>query len=184
MINISPKKRIPELKLTKIEVADAYPKKSFSAGRSPVTTFIDGIPIVEYICNQELGKKEFSDKTDRSSVISVDSCDSLSNSPRGEKPRSFEGHIVGPEEYSLPSFDFSDNSFSPEPVGFSRFDIAPSQFQTDAMIARKKPTRWDCETPAYRIDPGKQFEISPMTEIDIQPPRIVPPRPKFELQPR
>ena len=52
MIQLPPKKRVPELKLKKLPVTETIPKRTHPPGLSAVTTMVDGIPIIEYICER------------------------------------------------------------------------------------------------------------------------------------
>ena len=52
MIQLPPKKRVPELKLKKLPVIETVAKRTHSPTLSSVTTMVDGIPIIEYICER------------------------------------------------------------------------------------------------------------------------------------
>lgn len=73
MKQLPPKKRVPELKLKKLPVTEAIPKRTTPPALSSVTTMVDGIPIIEYIC-------------ERPSTIFLDSGPS---SPSGEQTVSY-----------------------------------------------------------------------------------------------
>ena len=148
MIQLPPKKRVPELKLKKLDVSDPNPKRPLVPALPSVTTVIDGIPIVEYIYELGQVESEFLGRNDRSPIICLDSSDSTPNSPNN---RTLGGSY---ENSPIISIDFS-KEFSPEPIRTvnSENNFFENDIRQDSFVAMKKPTRWDTgPRNTYKLD--------------------------------
>ncbi|KAI6649120.1 Zinc finger CCHC domain-containing protein 7 [Oopsacas minuta] len=169
MIQLPPKKRVPELKLKKLSVTEPVSKRPSRLNTLPsVTTVIDGIPIIEYICDIDSPQKEFH----KESTICLDSSDSVPPSPTGvqmyprvEQPSVCVQTTSSPEP--IKTFTVN-NHFQP--------NVYEKEFHSDYLVAMKKPTRWDS-------GPRKNYQLDVRTPQVEQSANIVTDT-NFQLKPR
>ena len=172
MIQLPPKKRVPELKLKKLDVTDPHPKRTLAPCLPSVTTVIDGIPIVEYLYDLGMAESEYLGREEQSPIICLDSGESEPNSPEYEHNRN-QGTV---------SIDFSKH-FSPEPIYSSDSRFSENEVRTDSYVAMKKPTRWDSgPRKTYQLDVRNRTNQTRTGTDQVR--REFTADPNFKLQPR
>ena len=176
MIQLPPKKRVPELKLKKLDVTDPHPKRTRAPSLPSVTTVIDGIPFVEYLYDSGSGEADYFPAEGPSPVICLDSNESGPNSPNLHRNHSGTGTyrnspVLSPEPIGTGTISSSDN-------------IIENEFRNDSFVAMKRPTRWDSgPKERYQLDIRNRTGTGTGTGTE-QERREFSTDPNFKLQPR